>query len=72
MGCHLWGRTELDMTEVTEQQQQQYSIIFMYHIFFIGMQHLIGIELSHAAYTEILKVVTDTSPIVLLQLPIMP
>ena len=23
MGCRLWGRTELDMTEVTQQQQQQ-------------------------------------------------
>ena len=22
-GCHLWGRTESDMTEVTQQQQQQ-------------------------------------------------
>ena len=22
MGCHLWGRTELDMTEATQQQQQ--------------------------------------------------
>ena len=23
LGCHLWGRTELDMTEATQQQQQQ-------------------------------------------------
>ena len=23
MGCSLWGRTESDMTEVTQQQQQQ-------------------------------------------------
>ena len=22
-GCHLWGRTELDTTEVTQQRQQQ-------------------------------------------------
>ena len=22
MGCHLWGRTELDTTEATSQQQQ--------------------------------------------------
>ena len=22
MGCHLWGHTDLDMTEVTKQQQQ--------------------------------------------------
>ena len=25
VGCRLWGRTELDMTEVTLQQQQQHS-----------------------------------------------
>ena len=23
MGCRLWGRTELDTTEATQQQQQQ-------------------------------------------------
>ena len=23
VGCHLWGRTESDMTEATEEQQQQ-------------------------------------------------
>ena len=23
VGCYLWGRTELDTTEVTQQQQQQ-------------------------------------------------
>ena len=26
VGCCLWGRTESDMTEVTQQQQQQYKI----------------------------------------------
>ena len=26
MGCRLWGRTELDTTEVTQQQQQQQHI----------------------------------------------
>ena len=24
VGCHLWGRTESDTTEATQQQQQQY------------------------------------------------
>ena len=23
VGCHLWGRTESDMTEATQEQQQQ-------------------------------------------------
>ena len=34
VGCHLWGRTESDTTEVT-QQQPLYSTVCMYHIFFI-------------------------------------
>ena len=28
VGCRPWGRTELDTTELTEQQQQQFSIDF--------------------------------------------
>jgi len=35
MGCHLWGRTELDRTEVTQQQQQQ-QLSFIYPFFFFG------------------------------------
>ena len=27
VGCHLWGRTESDMTEVTLQQQQQVALM---------------------------------------------
>ena len=27
MGCRLWGRTESDMTEVTQQQQQQLVVL---------------------------------------------
>ena len=26
VGCHLWGRTESDMTEATQQQQQQHVV----------------------------------------------
>ena len=26
VGCRLWGRTELDTTEVTQQQQQQHCV----------------------------------------------
>ena len=26
MGCRLWGRTELDTTEATQQQQQQQTV----------------------------------------------
>ena len=28
VGCYLWGRTESDMTEVTQQQQQQQHFIW--------------------------------------------
>ena len=31
VGCRLWGRTELDTTEATLQQQQQHS--FIQHLF---------------------------------------
>ena len=27
MGCHLWDRTESDMTEATQQQQQQQAYV---------------------------------------------
>ena len=35
VGCRLWGRTELDTTEATQQQQQQCSIVYMYRCFLI-------------------------------------
>ena len=27
VGCRLWGRTELDTTEATQQQQQQHGVL---------------------------------------------
>ena len=46
VGCHLWGCTELDKTEAT-QQQQQYNIktlcfnyLNVYFIYFILYNHL--------------------------------
>ena len=27
VGCRLWGHTELDMTEVTQQQQQHVMVV---------------------------------------------
>ena len=52
VGCRLWGRTESDTTEVTEQQQQQHS-----HIQAIGEQAAAGVAESsvllapHAAFS---------------------
>ena len=31
VGCHLWGCTESDMTEATQQQPQQLHITLQYH-----------------------------------------
>ena len=33
VGCRLWGRTESDMTEVTQQQQQQQNSLFLFCFF---------------------------------------
>ena len=33
VGCRLWGRTESDMTEVTQQQQQYALLIFLQHFY---------------------------------------
>ena len=30
LGCHLWGRTETDTTEATQQQQQQHGLSIAY------------------------------------------
>jgi len=32
VGCHLWGRTELDTTEATQQQQQQHAEYIMRNV----------------------------------------
>ena len=32
VGCHLWGYTESDMTEVNYQQQQQHTLTKMFKI----------------------------------------
>ena len=29
VGCHLWGRTESDTTEATQQQQQQHPRVWV-------------------------------------------
>ena len=34
LGCCLWGRTELDMTEVMQQQQQQQALRYYIYNFF--------------------------------------
>ena len=59
VGCRLWGRTELDTTEVT-QQQQQYSIVTTYNFFIhlsvsehLGCFHALVIVNSTAVNTGV-------------------
>ena len=33
VGCRLWGRTESDTTEVTQQQQQQQDNLYLHNFF---------------------------------------
>ena len=33
VGCHLWGRTESDTAEVTQQQQQQQGYVKVHLLF---------------------------------------
>ena len=44
VGCCLWGRTESDMTEATQQQQQQLCyrphLIYLLFWFFIHVKHI--------------------------------
>ena len=40
MGCHLWGRTELDTTEATQQQQQHSYLIKHMNLHIVGPQQL--------------------------------
>ena len=48
VGCRLWGRKELDTTEVTLQQQQQHSLCsLMYFVFSILPQWPVKQMLSH-------------------------
>ena len=40
MGCHLWGCTESDMTEVTQQQQQQQPFKGMSELHLVSLNSL--------------------------------
>ena len=44
VGCRLWGRTESDTTEATQQQQQPTVAIFCFFGFFIIVATLVDIK----------------------------
>ena len=53
VGCCLWGRTELDTTEATWQQQQQYvqsTLLSPFHMF----SHLIMTQKEMATHSRVL------------------
>ena len=53
VGCHLWGRTESDTTEATQQQQQQ---AYLDHLFLYELWLIISFEqLVH--FIQIIKLV---------------
>ena len=52
-GCHLWGRTESDTTEVTQQQQQQQqSFFYLENIW----NSLCGVEVTYNIHAFVLNV----------------
>ena len=67
VGCrHLWGRTESDTTEVTQQQQQHVSnnffpwlvLLGIYHLFrklsfcFVDLMYLFWLVVTHTASAQ--------------------
>ena len=51
MGCHLWGRTESDMTEATWQQQQQ-PHLWKCHLFWIICSCWVGPKMNLVRYYD--------------------
>ena len=60
VGCRLWGRTELDTTEATEQQQQQ-AVLGLLQALALGSCFRTGSEedtkgpCPHGAYNQVGK-----------------
>ena len=52
VGCHLWGHTESDTTEVTQQQQQQHVCMYIY-IYIYAHTHSFLISFCIMAYHRI-------------------
>ena len=52
VGCCLWGCTELDTTEVT-QQQQQLQVIVVYVIFYNYSEHFI---IKNKYYPQVIQI----------------
>ena len=52
VGCRLWGRTESDTTEVTQQQQQQTQTNYTSQCQDTELKH-VSKQISQKAYTQI-------------------
>ena len=53
MGCRLWGRTELDTTEVTQQQQQQTQCCNLYLFILFWGNNFIEIEFTYQTISHL-------------------
>ena len=51
VGCRLWGRTESDMTEVTQQQQQQQQSAYSSYLIILWDEKGILIATKENNYT---------------------
>ena len=60
MGCHLWGGTELDMTEATQQQQQQQRQL-LYLVLFNMKNYITSLHLQ-IIYLDIICIKWHLSP----------
>ena len=54
LACHLWGRTELDMTEVT-QQQQQIIISLVKRFCLVDIEEVSSVQFSHSVMSDSLR-----------------
>ena len=58
VGCCLWGRTESDVTEATQQQQQQHRILYRFlhlEVQFSSVQSLSRVQLFVTPWTTALQ-----------------
>ena len=62
VGCCLWGHTELDMTEVTYQQQQQYYFPFFPFFFFAIITYSINTAISFSFLCPLFLVIDCEHP----------
>ena len=59
VGCHLWGRTESDTTEVTWQQQQQHDTLNIDKFQLFGFCAIVVVIITIYFQTNIYSMIID-------------